>query len=160
LSRDKFKNILLTFLGFGAGGVLLTLIQVPFGVDWLGWIALVPFILICSPGARPWRLVWISYVVSVCYWLANLYWIAIVTIPAYVLFCMYLGLYWPLLALCVRYCRKRVPAALFIMMPLLFVGAEAWQGYLITGFSWRLLGHSQYANLSLIQIADIFGGCR
>lgn len=116
-----------------------------------------PFILVCTPDARPWRLVWISYLASLAYWLANLYWIAIVTIPAYILFCMYLGLYWPLLALCVRYCRKRVTVPLFVMAPLLFVGAEAWQGYLITGFSWRLLGHSQYANLSLIQIADIFG---
>ena len=157
MSKDEHKPVLRMFGAFCASAVLLTLIQVPFGVDWLGWIALVPFILICSPDARPWRLVWISYLISLAYWLANLYWIAIVTIPAYILFCMYLGLYWPLLALCVRYCRKRVPAPFFLMMPLLFVGAEAWQGYLITGFSWRLLGHSQYANLNLIQIADIFG---
>ena len=39
----------------------------------------------------------------------------------------------------------------------MFCGAEAWQGILLTGFSWRLLAHSQYANLSIIQICDIFG---
>jgi apolipoprotein N-acyltransferase len=157
LSRDELKSVLRIFLAFCGSAVLLTIIQVPFELDFLAWVALVPFILICSAGAGCWRLVWISYVVSLVYWLANLYWIAIVTIPAYILFCLYLGLYWPLLALCVRYCRKRMTAGLFVMVPLLFVGAEAWQGYLITGFSWRLLGHSQYANLSLIQIADIFG---
>jgi apolipoprotein N-acyltransferase len=157
LSKDEHKSVLRMFGAFGASAVLLTAIQVPFGAGFLAWVALVPFILVCSPDARPWRLVWISYLVSVAYWLANLYWIAIVTIPAYILFCMYLGLYWPLLALCIRYCRKRFGGALFVMVGLLFVGAEAWQGILITGFNWRLLAHSQYANLSFIQIADIFG---
>jgi len=151
------RKCLFTFLGFCGSAVLLTVSQVPFELDFLAWVALVPFILVCSPDARPWRLVWVSYLVSLIYWLGNLYWIAIVTVPAYILFCMYLGLYWPLLALCVRYCRKKVPGGLFIMVPLIVVGAEAWQGYLITGFNWRLLAHSQYANLSLIQIADIFG---
>jgi apolipoprotein N-acyltransferase len=145
------------FVAFGASAVLLTVIQVSFGAGFLAWVALVPFILACRPDARPRRLMWISYLVSSIYWLANLYWIAIVTIPAYILFCLYLGLYWPLLALCVRYCRKRFAGALFVLVPLLFAGAEAWQGILITGFNWRLLAHSQYANLPLIQIADIFG---
>jgi apolipoprotein N-acyltransferase len=157
LSRARLKPVLVTFLAFYGSAVLLTLIQVPFEGGFLGWVALVPFIFVCSPQERPWRLVWVSYLVSLAYWLANLYWIAIVTIPAYILFCMYLALYWPVLALCVRYCRKKVAVPIFVMVPVLFVGAEAWQGYLITGFSWRLLGHSQYANLSLIQIADIFG---
>ncbi|RKY11744.1 MAG: apolipoprotein N-acyltransferase [Planctomycetota bacterium] len=157
MNADEFKGVLLTFFAFCVSAVLLTVIQVPFEADFLAWVALVPFILICSPDAKPWRLVWISYLVSLIYWLGNLYWIAIVTVPAYILFCMYLGLYWPLLALCVRYCRKKVPVPLFLVVPMLFVGAEAWQGILITGFNWRLLAHSQYANLSLIQIADIFG---
>jgi len=157
LKRAQLKPVLFTFLAFGASAVLLTVIQVPFELDFLAWVALVPFILVCSGDARPWRLVWVSYLVSLIYWLGNLYWIAIVTVPAYILLCMYLGLYWPLLALCVRYCRKKVPDPFFVVVPLIFVGAEAWQGYLITGFSWRLLAHSQYANLSIIQIADIFG---
>ena len=151
------SKCLFTFLGFSASAVLLTVIQVPFELDFLAWVALVPFILFCSSDAKPWRLVWISYLVSLTYWLGNLYWIALVTVPAYILLCMYLGLYWPLLALCVRYCRQKFPGGLFIMVPLHFVGAEAWQGILITGFNWRLLAHSQYANLSIIQIADIFG---
>ncbi len=157
MKKAQLKPVLFTFLAFGASAFLLTVIQVPFELDFLAWVALVPFILVCSPSAKPWRLVWVSYIVSLIYWLGNLYWIAIVTVPAYILLCMYLGLYWPLLALCVRYCRKKVPAPFFVVVPLIFVGAEAWQGYLITGFSWRLLAHSQYANLSIIQIADIFG---
>jgi len=157
LKKAQLKPVLFTFLGFGVSAVLLTVIQVPFTLSLLAWIALVPFILVCSGDCKPWRLVWISYLVSLVYWLGNLYWIALVTVPAYILFCMYLGLYWPLLALCVRYCRKKVPVPLFLVVAILFVGAEAWQGILITGFNWRLLAHSQYANLSIIQIADMFG---
>ena len=157
MSKDKPKSVLFTFGAFCVSAVLLTVIQVPFDLHFFAWVALVPFILVCSPKARPWRLVWISYLVSLIYWLGNLYWIALVTVPAYILFCMYLGLYWPLLALCVRYCSKKEAVPLFLVVPILFVGAEAWQGILLTGFNWRLLAHSQYANLSIIQIADIFG---
>jgi apolipoprotein N-acyltransferase len=39
----------------------------------------------------------------------------------------------------------------------LIVGAERLQGLFLGGFFWRHLSHSQYANITLIQIADIFG---
>jgi apolipoprotein N-acyltransferase len=154
---NKLKNFLLLILAFSSSACLLTVIQVPFSMGFLAWIALVPFILACSSNVKTWRRVgWISYLVGSCYWLANLYWIGYVTVPAYILFCLYLGLYWPLLVALVRYCNsKNLP--LFLTIPLLFCGAEAWQGILVTGFSWRLLCHSQHSNLPLIQIADIFG---
>jgi len=157
LNKGGFKDILITFLGFGVSAVLLTVIQVPFDFGFLAWGSLVPFILICSPKRNTWRLIWISYIVSVCYWLGNLYWIAIVTVPAYIAFCFYLGLYWPVMALCVQYFRRKNVVLFFLAVAFLFIGAEAWQGILVTGFSWRLLGHSQYENLRLIQIADLFG---
>ena len=144
------------FAALIASACLLTVIQAPFDMGFLAWVALVPFILICSYHTKGWQLYWFSYLISSCYWLANLYWIGYVTVSAYILFCLYLGLYWPLLAMLIRYCnKKKLP--LFLTIPLLFCGAEAWQGILVTGFSWRLLCHSQYENLPLIQIADIFG---
>lgn len=156
MKRFKSKKISLIFAAFCLSGVLLTFIQVPFKGSILAWVALVPFILICGKDTSPWRLAWISYLVGLCYWLGNLYWIAIVTVPAYVVLSLYLGLYWPVLALCVRYVRSK-PLWLLLAIPIFFTGAEAMQGYLFTGFSWRLLAHSQYANTRLIQIADIFG---
>jgi apolipoprotein N-acyltransferase len=42
-------------------------------------------------------------------------------------------------------------------VPVLVVGAERLQGVFLGGFFWRFLAHSQYANITLIQIADIFG---
>lgn len=146
------------FLSLSA--LFLTLMQVPFGFGFLGWVCLVPFLLVCEFEKKPLLLAAISFIVSSVYWICNLWWIGLVTVPGYIAFCMYLGLYWPVLVFCVRYLRRshlwrKVP--FFFTIPMLFVGAETVQGLLITGFSWRLLGHSQYANTALIQISDIFG---
>ena len=95
------------FAGFGVAGVFLSFMQVPWGIGWLGWVSVVPFLLACTIKTKTRALIWISYLVSVCYWLANLYWIALVTVPAYILFCLYLGIYWPVVAVCARYFRGR-----------------------------------------------------
>jgi len=79
-----------------------------------------------------------------------------VTIVGWIVFCLYTALLWPALALCLRYCRiKKVP--LFLAAAVLIVGIERMQGLFLGGFLWRLLGHSQYRSITIIQIADIFG---
>jgi len=152
----KVKKILLFCLPFFASAVLLTVIQPPFGASWLAWVAWVPFVLVCSPTVKLKRLAIIAYFVSLCYWLGNLYWIAPVTIIGWLAFCLYTALLWPMLVFGLRYCRlKRIP--LVLAVPVLVVGAERLQGLFLGGFLWRHLSHSQYANITLIQIADIFG---
>ena len=141
---------------FIASAVMLTVIQAPISWASLAWVSLVPFILACSPTAKPLRLALIAYLISLFYWLGNLYWIGPLTISGWIAFCLYTALLWPILALCLRYCRtKKIP--LFLAVPVLFVGAERLQGLFLGGFFWRFLAHSQYANITLIQIADIFG---
>ncbi len=156
MKNAGLKRILLVLAGFAASAALLTVIQAPIDLGWLAWVSLVPFILVCRPGEKSSRLVIAAYIVSLFYWLGNLYWIFPVTWPGWFCFCAYTALLWPILALCVRFCRaRRVP--LFLAVAVLFVGAERLQGLLLGGFFWRFLGHSQYANITLIQIADIFG---
>ncbi|MFZ2146269.1 MAG: apolipoprotein N-acyltransferase [Sedimentisphaerales bacterium] len=150
------KNILLCALPFVASAAMLTVIQAPISWSLLAWVSLVPFILACSPDAKPHRLALVSYIVSVCYWLGNLYWIVPVTIVGWIAFCLYTAALWPILALCLRYCRiKKIP--LFLASAVLVVGIERMQGLFLGGFFWRFLAHSQYQNIPLIQIADIFG---
>ena len=146
----------LSALPFAASAVMLTVIQPPIGWSPLAWMSLVPFILACSPDAQPRRLALAAYIVSLCYWLANLYWVFPITVVGWATFCLYTALLWPMLAMSLRFCRaKKIP--LFIATPILVVGAERLQGFLLGGFFWRFLAHSQYANITLIQIADIFG---
>ena len=141
---------------FVAGAAMLTVIQAPIGWAPLAWVAYVPFILAGSPEARPRRLFVISYVACFFYWLGNLYWLVPVTIAGWLVFCLYTALLWPVLTLCLRYCRiKRIP--LFLAAAVLIVGVERMQGLFLGGFFWRFLAHSQYQNITLIQIADIFG---
>ena len=162
-------------LSFVASAVMLTVIQPPIGWSLLAWVSLVPFILACSPQKKDrgqktedrrqksrglssvvCSLFFAAYIVSLCYWLGNLYWVFSITILGWAIFCLYTAVLWPILALCLRFCRaKKIP--LFIATPVLVVGAERLQGFLLGGFFWRFLGHSQYANVTLIQIADIFG---
>jgi len=156
LRNAKIKEILLLCVGFFASALMLTVIQVPISWSALAWVSLVPFILACSPAAKPKPLALAAYLVSLCYWLGNLYWIFPVTPLGWLAFCMYTALLWPILALCLRYCRtKKIP--LFLAAGVLFVGAERLQGLFLGGFFWRFLAHSQYANITLIQIADILG---
>jgi apolipoprotein N-acyltransferase len=150
------KKILLVCSAFVGSAAMLTVIQAPISWSGLAWVSLVPFILACRPDVKIKPLFLTAYLVSLCYWLGNLYWIYQVTWLGWLAFCMYTALLWPMAAVCLRYCRiKKIP--LFFAAGVLFVGAERLQGLFLGGFFWRFLAHSQYANITLIQIADIFG---
>jgi len=156
LKISKIRDILLPCSLFAASGVLLTVIQAPISFSALAWVSLVPFVFACSPAARVVPLVLAAYLVSLCYWLGNLYWMEPVTRSGWLAFCLYTALLWPMLVICLRYCRiKKIP--LFLAVPVLFVGAERLQGLFLGGFFWRFLAHSQYQNIAFIQIADVFG---
>ncbi len=179
MNNANSKNVLLLCLAFLASALMLTVIQPPISASGgefrisnfefrifplLAWVSLVPFILACSPNTKPLSaarladkpLALIAYTVSLCYWLGNLYWVAPITIVGWITFCLYTALFWPILALSIRYCMsKKIP--LFLAAGVLFVGAERLQGLFLGGFFWRFLAHSQYQNITLIQTADIFG---
>lgn len=151
--KAKIYKIL---LGYILSAILLTLIQEPFSLSFLAWVAFVPILLTADPAVKKRWYFLIGYITSLAYWLANLYWISYPTMLGYISFCIYMGIYWPLLSIAFRFCKKRsLPLILFAAI--IITGAETWQGWILGGFSWRLLGHSQYQNLELIQIADIFG---
>lgn len=150
------NNKLLVLLLLTLSAVLLTIIQPPVNLSLLAFVALVPFILACIYAERLWSLLLASYVIALLYWLFNLYWLIPVTTAGLVAGCLYLAALWPLAAVAIRFCySKKIP--LVIAVPVIFVGAERLQGFFLGGFFWRFLAHSQYANLSIIQIADIFG---
>lgn len=154
--KINIHHLLFAGLGFAASGILLTIIQAPWNMHFLAWIAWVPFMLACKSKVQTWKLLLIAYFIGLCYWIGNLYWLYIITIAGYLAFAVMQAFYWPVLAWSVRFSfLKNIPLA--IAAPMIFVGAEALQGILYTGFCWYYLAHSQYRNLPLIQICDIFG---
>lgn len=152
----RLTKTLLAVVPFAASAILLTVCQAPWNLHGLAWVALVPFVLSCRPDIAKKRLAAIAYLVSFAAWMFNLDWIIPITGPGYICFALFQALYWPLLALGIRYCRRR-NLPMTVAAPILFVGVESIQSFLFTGFSWYFLGHSQYANTTLIQVADIAG---
>ena len=156
MKHPKANQMLVQASLITASALMLTVIQVPVSIFFSAWVAYVPFVLASSPHSRKLPLFIAAYVISLVYWLGNLYWLVPVTIPGWLTFCAYTALLWPLLTLAIRFCRtKNIP--LTIAVPVLIVGAEQLQGFLLGGFFWRHLSHSQFQNIPLIQIADIFG---
>jgi len=142
--------------GLAASGLLLSLIQPPLCWSILAVLAYVPFGLACRSAVGTKRLAWMAYLVAAVYWMVNLYWIAPITIAGWIALCLYMAILWPIMAIALRYCASRqLPAS--ACLAIIVTGAERLQGFPLGGFYWRLLGHSQFLNPTIIQIADIFG---
>ncbi len=139
-----------------ASAVLLTVIQPPLGFSFLAWVAWVPFVLVCAADMPRRSLGVFAYLISLVYWLGNLYWLVPATMAGWLAFCFYQAFLWPIMAFCLRWCFKK-KISLLLSLPVLVVGFERLQGMFLGGFFWRFLGHSQYANTTLIQFSDILG---
>jgi len=153
---QKTRKTVKTIAMFGLSAVLLTVIQAPFDMGCLAWGSLVPFILACSENISTKKLLITSYTVSAVYWLANLYWVGLVIVPGYIALSLVMAMYQPIAALCIRHLRRQ-KITMIIQGAFVFAGLEAIRCILFTGFGFRLLAHSQYNNITIIQIADIFG---
>lgn len=149
-------NIIRIICGFLLSGLFLTLCQWPFEMSAFAWISFLPIVFIATPDSRKRWLIVFGFLTCLLYWLGNLYWLWIPTKLGYFTFCVYMAFSWPLIAVAVRYIRKRGWPITFLL-PIIIVGGEAWQGTIMGGFSWRLIGHSMHNHITLIQIADIFG---
>ena len=148
-------------------GILLIFSFPKFDLEFLAWFALVPlfysiegkglfdsFILGCSTG-------FISF-------LGILYWI-IVAVHTYgnvplvlsglilLLLVVYLSLFIGAFTFLTRLIQIRSGLETILFTPFLWVTLEYLRSFLLTGFPWANLGHSQYLNLPLIQMADITG---
>ena len=147
-------------LPFIASAMMLGIIQTPIELSFFAWIAYVPFLLAVhyfgKQENKPRHLFKIIFVVAAFYWLCVLHWLTPITIAGWFVLCLYTALLWPLLFFCLQFfTKKKVP--LFIASAVIIVGIERMQGLFLGGFFWRFLAHSQYKNITIIQIADIFG---
>ncbi len=127
-------------------------------IQWsfLAWFALVPLFLVLD-GQGPWRAFRRAYLCGFLFFFATLGWFVYVTYPGAFLLIAFLSLYFAIFGAMFVYFQE-LP-----VIPRIFVLASAWaalefiRANLFTGFGWVLLGHSQYKNLWLIQIADKTG---
>lgn len=147
-------------------GLLLTGAFPKFGFHWLAWFALVP-LLIAIKGQGVRLSFQIGFVAGLVHYLTLVYWIAYtmrtygylpwpVCISVLVLLSAILAMYVATFSAAVATLNLK-PAAGIIVIPLVWVSTEYLRAFLFTGFPWEFLGHSQFRNLHIIQISDIFG---
>ncbi len=133
----------------------------PLGLFPLAWFAAVAWAWLIQqqelPGRRPY---WGIWAVSALMWgillegVGRAYW---ANYFGLVLMGSYLAVYHVLFVALARVAVHRWKVSVVIAAPAVWTGLELVRGYLITGFSMALLGHTQVQVTSLLQIADVIG---
>jgi len=113
----------------------------------LAYVALVPWGLALAGGVHGrWAVMW-GWLAGVMFWAVNLYWLWWITLVGYAAAVIYLSVYWLVAALVLRAALRRF-WPMWICLPVVWV---------IGGFPWFFLAHSQYDQTRLIQLADVTG---
>ena len=141
--------------------VLLWAALPPLHWPWLAWVAPVGWLLLVRQpqlsGRRPCLVIWLT---GFAFWLTNLHGIRLAHWAlwfGWIALAFYLAFYVPLFVAVTRAAVQRLRVPLMVAAPVTWTGLELLRGYLLTGFSGGLLGHSQVRWTMLIQLADTFG---
>ena len=127
-------------------------------IEWapLAWFALVP--LLCAlDGQKPWTAFRRAYFCGFLFFAITLGFFVYVTYVGTFFLVSFLSLYFAFFGMVFVYFQR------LTIVPRIFVLSSAWvalefiRAHLFTGFGWAMLGHSQYKNIWLIQIADKTG---
>jgi apolipoprotein N-acyltransferase len=130
-------------------------------LEWapLAWVCLAPLSLLLRPVNLPRRWILTLWFAGTIWAIATLQWMRLghpAMYLAMLVLALYVGLYIPVFVLIGRrVVSSGVP--LWLAVPCVWTALEYARAYLLTGFSWYYLGHTQYRWLSLIQVADIAG---
>jgi apolipoprotein N-acyltransferase len=126
---------------------------------YLGWFALVPFLVLVRSQARPWFVYLCALLCGLAFYTPVLQWMRVADktmMAAWLALSLYCALYFPAALWCVR-CLERWNLPLVLSFPLVWVALEYFRCLFLTGFPWYLLGHTQHDWLVMIQISDIGG---
>jgi apolipoprotein N-acyltransferase len=142
---------------------MLTLALAPAKQFYLAWAGLVPWLLVVARAKTTFRAFSWSWLAGTAFFVANMWWLAYVTLPGMIALMIYLGLYWALFAILVRGLeivnrKSQIENLLAVLtFATLWTGLEFIRGNLFTGLPWLYLGHTQSPILAACQIADAFG---
>ena len=150
-----------TVAAFGGAGTMF-LIQPPCDLWFLAWLAPLPWLwLIMRKNShlppRFWQMIWCAGFV---HWLATIHWLRLphpATSLGWVCLSAYLAVYLPVFVWSARLLMRRWGWPLLAAAPISWVACEQLRGALFGGFTFAMLGHSQWRWTALLQIADIAG---
>lgn len=146
------------FALLSAGLLVLSFPRFDLGI--LAWVALVPWLVVLE-GRRPHAAFGLSFLTGISFFMGVFYWINVVsgfTAVDFLLLGIYLGSYFGLFGLALVLVTRRTALPLVLIVPAIWVSLEWLRSHAVElSLPWALLGHSQYANLPLIQIASLTG---
>ncbi|WP_299461131.1 apolipoprotein N-acyltransferase [uncultured Gimesia sp.] len=126
----------------------------------LGWVCLIPLLLLVRIPRKTRFMYTAIYCSGLAFTLATFQWMRLGDPSMYVAWfalAIYVACYFPLFVLLTRMAVHRFRIPLPVAAPIMWVGLEYMRAYLLTGFSWYYIGHTQYRWIELIQISDITG---
>jgi len=147
-----------------AGAVTMFSVQPP--VDWwlLAWLAPLPWLWLvarstaaASTAPVSWRFLWLA---GFLHWLATIHWLRLphpATSIGWLLLSAYLACYLPLFLWLARRLVSRWGWPLVAAAPVAWMACEQLRGWLLGGFTFGRLGHTQWRWTELLQLADISG---
>ena len=148
-------------LAFG-GSLTMFLVQPPADLWFLAWLAPLPWLAIVQDehglaGRRPWLVLWAA---GFAYWLAAIHWLRLphpATSIGWVALSAYLGIYLPLFIWLARRFVHGWRWPLVAAAPIAWIACEQLRGWILGGFTFAGLGHTQWRWTMLIQCADAVG---
>lgn len=138
------------------GAILQYLCYFPFNWGFMGWIALVPWLTLIRLPATHLTL-WILYTGSLSLNLAQLRWMTVADermIGTWLLLAWWCSLFPIAGYFLIRMLHFRWKAPFALSVPVVWVALEYAKSFLLTGFPWYFLAHTQHAAVPLIQSAD------
>ncbi len=144
--------------------VLLILAFPPFDAGGLAWIALVPWLFELERSS-PRRAFGLSVLTGFLFFVGTVWWVGYVTVSGMLVLAAYLSLYLGLWGWFVQHVIASPPpvqwrakqSLLLFTLPAAWVLLEYVRSFLLSGFGWNLLAHTQWNWIPLIQIADLTG---
>lgn len=127
---------------------------------WTAWFALVPFFLLIRSTRSPWAIYLGAWVGGYAFWLGAVHWIWWTDESAWLgwlAMALALSFFWPTFLFLARFAHRRLKLSPMVAAPVFWVMLEYARAYVLTGFPWYYLAHSQYRLVYVTQIADFAG---
>ncbi len=148
-------------------GLLLVVSQPPFSMSFLAFAALVP-LFFAVEGLTPRAAFLRGFLAGLASYLGLIYWVTVamnryggiplpLSLLILLLLALYLSCYTGVFAFLLRFVERRHGIPLYVTAPMAWIILEYLRGFLLTGFPWSLLAHSQHAFLPFIQIVSFTG---
>lgn len=157
--RRQTPAAALAWLALASAG-LQWLSHFPVGWGFLGWVSLVPLLAVvrlAESGKAAFGYGWLA---GVAFFMPALQWLRVADPRMYATWlalALYCSTYVGLAVWLVRWLDRRCRLPLVMAVPAVWVGLEYLRSWLLGGFAWYFLAHTQHTQLWLLQVADFAG---